>query len=128
MDQRSAQRRCEQGREVTEQGRDKAMAFQRTSVLGFILGGALNHEWLPGYGRGAITFELLHRESWLHATHSSGVRARPPSYFQDRMHLSSKASLGSSHRGSTVTNQASIHEDAGLIPGLTRWVKDPALP
>ena len=27
-----------------------------------------------------------------------------------------------------VTNQTSIHEDLSLIPGLTKWVKDPALP
>ena len=36
--------------------------------------------------------------------------------------------IQSSHHGSAVINPTSNHEDAGLIPGLAQWVKDPALP
>ena len=34
---------------------------------------------------------------------------------------------GSSRHGSVVMNPTRIHEDAGLIPGLTLWIKDPVL-
>ena len=36
-------------------------------------------------------------------------------------------STRSSHCGSEVMNLTSIHEDTGLIPALTQWVKDPVL-
>ena len=36
--------------------------------------------------------------------------------------------VGSSHCGAAETNLTSIHEDLGLVPGLTQWVKDPVLP
>ena len=35
---------------------------------------------------------------------------------------------GSSRCGSGEMNLTAIHEDTGLIPGLTQQVKDPALP
>ena len=36
--------------------------------------------------------------------------------------------LGTFHHGSVIMNPTSIHEDTGLIPGLTQWVRDPVLP
>ena len=41
------------------------------------------------------------------------------------MLLDSNRDRGSSRHGSVVMNPTRIHQDAGLIPGLTQWVKDP---
>ena len=38
-----------------------------------------------------------------------------------------KSEFRSSHHGSAEISPTSIHEDAGSIPGLTQWVKEPAL-
>ena len=35
--------------------------------------------------------------------------------------------IGSSHCGASETNLTRIHEDVGLIPGLTQWVEEPTL-
>ena len=39
-----------------------------------------------------------------------------------------KKKIRSSHCGSSVMNPTSICEDEDLIPGLSQWVKDLALP
>ena len=47
---------------------------------------------------------------------------------RSRQHQVKGPFLGSSLCGSAVMNPTSIPEDAGSIPGLAQWVKDPALP
>ena len=44
------------------------------------------------------------------------------------LHLGYKMRLGVPIVVQQVKNLASIHEDVGSIPGLTQWVKNPALP
>ena len=46
---------------------------------------------------------------------------------QDRLLPLNVINLRSSHHGSAEMNLTGIREDAGFIPGLAQWVKDPAL-
>ena len=48
--------------------------------------------------------------------------------FNDEFNKSKVEKNGSSRCGLVVRNLTSIHENEGLIPGPTQWVKDPALP
>ena len=50
------------------------------------------------------------------------LQVEPPSKNKNK-----NKNTGSSRRGSAEKNLTRIHEDTGSIPGLTQWVKDPAL-
>ena len=73
------------------------------------LGPWVSLEGLPGEAALTLAFEQISRGKEKGPEHSRVGRER------------------SSHNGLVVMNPTSVHEDGGLIPGLTRWVKDPAL-
>ena len=65
--------------------------------------------WEPPYAAGAaLKSKKKQKPKFLHFTNEK-MRGR------------------SSHCGLAVINLTRLHEDVGLIPGLTQWVKDPVL-
>ena len=46
----------------------------------------------------------------------------------NKMEIKFKNQSGNSHHGSAEMNPTRNHEVASLTPGLTQWIKDPALP
>ena len=83
----------------------------------------------------ALTFSVLKQERVFHSLTITGnprdifgpFILRIISWLIEAEFVLFKKHIGSSCCGSVVTTLTSIHEDLGSIPGLTQWVKDPAL-
>ena len=75
----------------------------------------------------SLSIHLLGSQSKTEENHSS-IKYIETHFLLSRLLISvKKIETGCSHCGSAETNLTNIHENAGLIPGLSQWVKDLAL-
>ena len=86
-------------------------------------------------GRGALVFSHIHSQGLLN-WRPRAQREKGDPYWQENPALRApqyKGDVKIEGQGVPImaqrlTNLTSIHEDAGSIPSLAQWVKDPALP
>ena len=67
------------------------------------------------------------QQTHLHSRFQRDQKTNEGQVFKSRVMITRIPSEGSFCCGSVKMNLTSIHEDVGLIPGPTQWVKDMAL-